>query len=232
MNKSKIIVKEVRQELFEHQDKEYRKFLGKIIPNISYDRIIGVRTPILKKMAKEIYNEKEVHIFLTSLPHYYYEENQLHGKILNLEKDFDQAIEKVETLLPFMDNWALTDGLLPKAFLNNPDPLFNYCKRWIQTGEEYIARYGVFLMMRIHLKGEKSEEAISFVSNIKVGEYYLKMMVSWFFAEALLYQEDLVFSLLEKNVLDTWIHNKAIQKARESRRTSIDLKEKLQKMKR
>lgn len=213
--------------LFENQDLAYQAFQRRLIPNIDPDKIIGVRMPILKALAKDlIKNGKDLDYF-QNLNQAYYEEKQVYIQLLNLEKDFDRALYGVERILAYMDNWALTDALLPKAFQREPEKILHFSKAWAQREEEFIGRFGVFLLMRLELKGTRAKEAIDFVAKLKSQAYYKNMVLAWFFAEALIYEPDKVFQILEEGKLDPWVHNKAIQKARESLRISPDVKKTL-----
>lgn len=227
MKNKEEFLQEIRNKLFAFEDLEYKKFNSRLIPNVEAQRFIGVRMPMLKSLAKELLKENPEYIdfYLMDLPHFYYEENQLHGQILGEEKDFDKAIKNVESFLPFMDNWAITDGFVPKAFRKNPDKIYSYCEKWVSTGQEFVARYGINLMMRLHLKSQRALEAMELVSQVETEKYYLKMMIAWFFAEALLWQEEATLKILEEKSLEAWIHNKAIQKACESKRVTQSRKE-------
>ncbi|MCD1147804.1 DNA alkylation repair protein [Peptoniphilus sp. KCTC 25270] len=223
---------DIQEELFFQKDEGYKKFQEKIIPNIDPDTIIGVRMPEIKRIAKEWARREEVELFLGDLPHKYYEENQLHCQILVYENNFFQAQKKVESLLPYLDNWALTDGFVPRAFKKEKKSTWDLAKKWVCSSEEYTIRYGILLMMKLHLKSDFWKEAMREVAGISSEFYYVNMAIAWFFAEALFYYEEETIDLYKKRILSPWVQNKSIQKARESRRISQELKEKLKDYKR
>ena len=222
----------IKKELFKLQDKDYKEFQAKLIPNISSDSIIGVRTPDLKRLAKSMYKDNNYLSFLEDLPHTYYEENQLHGFILGMVKDFDECISLVNKFLPYIDNWATCDQTLPKSFIKNKDLLIKEIRKWIKSKKTYTIRFGVGMLMRAYLDEDFKEEYLEMVSNIKSSEYYVNMMIAWYFATALGKQYDSAIKYIENNKLDEWVHNKTIQKALESYRISDEIKTYLRNLKR
>ena len=222
----------MEEKLFRLQDKSYKEFQAKLIPNISSDSIIGVRTPDLKRLAKSMYKENNYSSFLEDLPHTYYEENQLHGFILGMVKDYNECISLVNKFLPYIDNWSTCDQTVPKSFIKNKDLLIKEIRKWIKSKKTYTIRFGVGMLMRAYLDEDFKEEYLEMVSNIKSNEYYVNMMIAWYFATALAKQYDSAIKYIENNKLDEWVHNKTIQKAVESYRISDEVKTYLKNLKR
>lgn len=220
--------------LFENQDEKYRDFHAALMPNIDKSKIIGVRVPLLRKLAKKLFKENELSCreFMNTLPHTYYEENNLHAFLIEEIKDFSPCIKEVEKFLPYVDNWATCDMFSPKALKKDKTALLTYVKKWISSEEEYTVRYGVGMLMRYYSDGDFDKEYPKIVSEIKSEHYYVQMMTAWYFATELAKNFDDVICYLEENRLDAKIHNKAIQKALESRRISGEKKEYLRRLKR
>ena len=223
---------EIQKELFSLQDKEYMKFLSKLTPNVSEDTIIGVRIPEIRKLAKKLVKNNEYEDFLKELPHKYYDENLLHGAIISESKDFEKCIKLLDNFLPFVDNWAVCDTISPKIFKKYKKELIEKIKEWSQSDKTYTCRFGVEMLMTHFLDEDFKKEYLEVVADIHSEEYYVKMVVAWFFATALAKQWDYAVIYLEDNRLDVWMHNKTIQKARESLRISLEKKEYLKKLKR
>lgn len=221
----------IRQELFELQDTGYKEFHQRLIPNIEPDRIIGVRTPILRKYAKQCAKLPDIDIFLNQLPHTYYEENNLHAFIIETIKDYDTCMEKVQTFLPYIDNWATCDSFSPKVFKKHLPELLDRIKVWIDSDEEYTVRYGVGMLMGHFLDEEFKTEHLDMVVNIKSELYYINMMRAWYIATALAKQYNAALPYIVNQRLDNWTHNKAIQKAVESNRISAEQKKYLRQFK-
>ena len=223
---------EIQKELFSLQDKEYMKFLSKLTPNVSEDTIIGVRIPEIRKLAKKLVKNNEYEDFLKELPHKYYDENLLHGAIISESKNFEKCIKLLDNFLPFVDNWAVCDTISPKIFKKHKKELIEKIKEWSQSDKTYTCRFGVEMLMTHFLDEDFKKEYLEVVADIHSEEYYVKMVVAWFFATALAKQWDYAVIYLEDNRLDVWVHNKTIQKARESLRISLEKKEYLKKLKR
>ena len=223
---------EIQKELFSLQDKEYMKFLSKLTPNVSEDTIIGVRIPEIRKLAKKLVKNNEYEDFLKELPHKYYDENLLHGAIISESKDFETCIELLDNFLPFVDNWAVCDTISPKIFKKHKKELIEKIKEWSQSDKTYTCRFGVEMLMTHFLDEDFKKEYLEIVANIHSEEYYVKMVVAWFFATALAKQWDYAVIYLENNRLDVWVHNKTIQKARESLKILEDKKGYLKRLKR
>ena len=219
------------RELFAMQDCGYRDFHAKLIPNISPDKIIGVRTPELRKYARELAKRPEAKAFLEELPHTYYEENNLHGFLIEAMGDFDNAVKYLERFLPYIDNWATCDMTSPKVFKKHTDKLLPCINKWIRSDKTYTIRYGIGMLMKHYLDGEFKTEYLSRVAGIKSEEYYVNMMIAWYFATALDKQYDSAVEYIEQKRLSLWVHNKTIQKAVESRRIPKDKKDYLKTLK-
>jgi 3-methyladenine DNA glycosylase AlkD len=215
--------------LLEAKDDKYRDFQAKLVPNVSPDTIIGVRTPDMRKIAKEVFNSPEKDEFLKELPHKYYEENLVHFFIIAMIKDFDECIEKVEEFLPYVDCWPVSDQATPKTFKKNHAKLLPYIKNWIASDHVYTARFGIRMLMNEFLDDDFKDEYLELVASKEGDDYYLKMMVAWYFATALAKKYDESVKYIEGRRLDDWIHKKAIQKAVESFRVTDEHKEYLKK---
>ena len=215
----------VYERLLKVKDEGYRDFQAKLVPNISPDTIIGVRTPDMRAVAKEVYSSKERDEFLNDLPHKYYEENLVHFFVISLIKDFDECIAATERFLPYVDCWPVSDQATPKSFKKNHEKLLPYIKKWIADEHVYTARFGIRMLMNEFLGDDFKEEYLEIVSSKKGDDYYLKMMVAWYFATALAKKYEESVKYIEERKLDEWVHRKAIQKAIESFRVSEEHKE-------
>jgi len=218
-------------DLFKMKDKEYRDFQVKLIPGKTVDVMIGVRTPDLRKYAKELVKEGKYEDFLKDLPHKYFDENQLHAFILSEIKDYDECIEYVERFLPYVDNWATCDQMSPKVFKKNKDKLLERIKVWIKSDKTYTIRFGIGMLMQHYLDEDFKKEYLKWVSEIKSEEYYVNMMIAWYFATALAKQYEETIKYIEKQKLDKWTHNKTIQKSVESYRITDNQKKYLRSLK-
>jgi len=218
--------------LFSYQDLEYRDFNGRLIPNIDKDKIIGVRMPIIRKIARDIYDNEYIDDFLEELPHKYQEENILHGIILSLKyKDIDILLDKLDRFLVYEDNWAITDVISPKLFKKYPDRVYEHIKIWISSNKEYVIRFGVVTLLQFYLDGNFRLDELDLVKNINSNYFYVNMAIAWFYSFALIKQYESTIKYFEDRDLDKWIHNKSIQKALESFRISDDRKEYLKSLK-
>ena len=215
---------EIVAELFRLQDKEYARMQTRIIPTVSPDRIIGVRTPALRDFAKNLNKDQDIDEFLSYLPHPYFDEDQLHAFVISLERDFDKCIAEVDAFLPFIDNWATCDQLSPKAFRKEPEKLLPYIQIWIKSDRTYTVRFAIGLLMQHFLDDHFDIKYADEVAGIRSEEYYIKMMIAWYFATALAKQYERVLPYLEDKRLDDWVHNKAIQKSIESYRITDEQK--------
>lgn len=223
MNRTRIS-DEIREALFAKQDTAYRDFQAKLIPTIDRETVIGVRTPELRKMAKQFAKQKEIGAFLAELPHSYFEENQLHAFIIAERKDFAQCMEELTAFLPYVDNWATCDQMSPKVLKKHRQELMPYIREWIASDETYTVRFGVRMLMEHFLDEDFDLAYPGMVSEIRSEEYYVNMMIAWYFATALAKQYEAVLPYLEEKRLETWTHNKAIQKAVESYRITPEQK--------
>ena len=221
----------VYERLSKFKDDEYREFQSKLVPNISKDTILGVRTPDMRKIAKDVFGTKEGNDFLKKLPHKYYEENLVHFFLIAMIKDFDECIKETERFLPFIDCWPVCDQSSPKVFKKKHEELLTYIKKWIDSDHVYTSRFGMRMLMNEFLDADFKPEYLKWVSSKKGEDYYLKMMVAWYFATALAKQYDASIVYFEKRKLDDWCHKKAIQKAIESYRVSDEHKDYLRTLK-
>ena len=225
------IINNIRAKLFELQDTGYRDFQSKLIPTVAADTIIGVRTPELKKLAGEYLMNEAIEDFLKELPHDFFEENQLHAFIISRIKDYSRCMELLKAFLPYIDNWATCDQLSPKIFKKHRTELLSEVRQWIKSDRAYTIRFAIGMLMEHFLDEDFEEEYLEIVSAVRSDEYYVKMMVAWYFATALAKQYDSAVKYLEECKLDSWTHNKAIQKSVESRRISEERKEYLKTLK-
>ena len=224
-------LKQIEKELFGMQDKEYALLQQKIIPTADPGSVIGVRTPALRAFAKVLYKDEGCAKFLTSLPHKYFDENQLHAFVISLEKDFDKCVKEVEAFLPYVDNWATCDQMSPKAFKKQPERLLPYIKKWIRSDETYTVRFAIGMLMEHFLGDNFLPEYADMVAEVKSEEYYINMMRAWYFATALAKQYDAIIPYVENKALDDWTHNKTIQKSIESYRITDEQKQYLRSLK-
>ncbi len=200
------------------RDEKYAEFQRKLLPSLPPEQIIGVRTPELKKLAKGSVKDVRASDFISKLPHEYFDENQLHAFIISETKDPETCIRQVEAFLPYVDNWATCDQLSPKAFSKNPVDILPLVYKWMRSDHTYTVRFGIGMLMRYFLDDLFTEEHPKAVAAVHSDEYYVNMMIAWYFATALAKQYEAVLPFFERNELDKWTHNKAIQKAKESYR--------------
>lgn len=217
--------------LFQLQDKGYRDFQSKLIPTIPMETIIGVRIPTIRKLAKEYGKDPESVEFLKQLPHTYYDENILHALLVAEIKDYEVCVKEVERFLPYVDNWAVCDIFSPKVFRKNKDKLIDKIREWTASEHPYTCRFGMEMLMTHFLDEDFREEYLEIPAAVHSGEYYVNMMIAWFYATALAKQWDATIGYIEDQRLDTWTHNKTIQKARESYRITPEQKEYLKTLK-
>ena len=222
---------EIRETLFRLSDKKYRDFQSRLLPTVDKDKTIGVRTPLLKQYAKRLIKENKAETFIKTLPHKFFDENQLHAFIISGIKDFDLCIKEVDRFLPYVDNWATCDQLSPVSFKKNRKELIKKAKEWIASDKTYTIRFGIGVLMKYFLDEDYSYEYPKAVSKIRSDEYYVNMMIAWYFATALAKQYESILPFIENGELDTFTHNKAIQKAIESYRITEKQKEHLKSLK-
>ena len=222
----------VQAKLFARQDLPYRDFQCKLMPTVNPELVIGVRTPELRTFAKALAKTPEAAEFLAILPHKYYEENNLHGFLIAEMKDYGQAIAALEAFLPYVDNWATCDLMSPKVFRKHLPELREQIPVWLASSHTYTIRFGMEMLMTFYLDGQFQPEYLEWVAGVKSQEYYVNMMIAWYFATALAKQYDAALPYLQEQRLEPWTHNKAIQKAIESYRISSEQKEYLRSLKR
>ena len=219
-----MILDDIRDELFKMQDIGYRDFNSKLIPTVKKEDMIGVRTPELRKYAKKLLKEEGVEDFLHSLPHKYFDENQLHAFIISEIKDFKLCIDELIKFLPYLDNWATCDQLSPKIFKKYRNDLLPHIYEWLKSDKTYAVRFGIGMLMEHFLDEDFKSEYPEMVAAVRSEEYYINMMTAWYFATALAKQYESILPFIEGNKLDTWTHNKTIQKAIESNRINAEQK--------
>ncbi len=212
--------KTVRARLFAMGEREYGDFAAALMPTVPREKVIGVRTPLLRKYAAEIAGTPCAMQFLAALPHEYYEENNLHAFLLEKERDFGAALRAVDAFLPYIDNWATCDGMSPRAFKKEPERLLPKITEWLASTHVYTVRYGILMLMK-HFLGERFRaEYAAMVAGVQSGEYYVQMMQAWYFATALATNYEAALPYITEKRLPAWVHNKSIQKALESYRVS------------
>ena len=215
---------ELYRKLYELQDLKYRDMQMRIIPSIDPGSIIGVRTPALRTIAKEILRSGEYGEFLKELPHRYFEENQLQAFIISGIKDPEVCMQELERFLPYVDNWASCDQMSPGIFRKHKALLLEHVRKWIRSDKPYTVRFGVGMLMQHFLDEDYDPQYPEMVSGIRSDEYYVRMMIAWYFATALAKQYDSILPYIEQKRLDPWTHNKAIQKSIESYRITDEQK--------
>lgn len=230
MTSSKEYLDFISEQLFALQDKGYQAFQSKLMPAIPPETVIGVRTPLLRKLAKELTDTPQAECFLQNLPHEYYEENNLHAFLVEKIRDYDTALAETERFLPYIDNWATCDCFCPKVFAAHKEKLLESIRRWLGSNQLYTVRYAMGMLMRYYLDKEFQPEYLAWVAGVHSEEYYLNMMRAWYFATALAKQPDAALPWLTEQRLDVWTHNKTIQKAVESYRISPEMKQQLREL--
>ncbi len=214
----------IQSRLFTLQDLKYKEFQCKLMPTVAPERVIGVRTPELRKLAKQLLKESETAEFLNTLPHSYYEEDNLHGFLAEQIKDYNTAVAAIDTFLPYVDNWATCDLMSPNIFKKHRPKLLKEIQRWMASDHTYTIRFGIGMLMAHFLDEDFSLGHLDWVADIRSEEYYVNMMIAWYFATALAKQWDAAIPYIRQNRLDKWVHNKAIQKAVESYRITDEQK--------
>ncbi len=217
---------EIIRGLFELQDEGYGEFQGKLIPEIPREKVIGVRMPALRAYAKEIAKRpEEASEFLQQLPHTYYEENNLHGALLSIMyQDVEELLIQIERFLPYVDNWATCDTMSPKVFRKDLPLVYSYVKKWLRSRETYTVRFALVMMLGFFLGDAFEPEMLQMAAEVTSEEYYVKMAIAWYFSVALVKQYDAAIGYFTSPVLEPWTHNKALQKAVESRRIDYETK--------
>jgi 3-methyladenine DNA glycosylase AlkD len=227
-----MITAEIRSELLKLQDPKYRDFQVNLIPTVAPEKINGVRTPELRALAKVLAKREDISDFLNDLPHETFEENQLHAFILSGMKDVEACIKLVDKFLPFVDNWATCDQMSPKIFKKHKELLLEYVDTWIKSDHTYTKRFAIGMLMEHFLDDDFKTSYLTKVARVRSDEYYVNMMIAWYFATALAKQYDQTVPYIEKQKLDIWTHNKSIQKAVESYRITEEQKAYLKTLKR
>jgi 3-methyladenine DNA glycosylase AlkD len=218
------IEKEIREQLFALQDVSYKSFQCKLMPTVDPATVIGVRTPTLRLLAKKYAGTLDAKAFMAILPHRYYEENNLHGMLIDSMREFDAVLDALEAFLPHIDNWATCDLFSPKVFKQNLPALYEKILSWIESNNTYTVRFAIGMMLQFFLDDAFQPEMLHRVAKVKSNEYYIRMMIAWYFATALAKQEEAALVVIRQKRLEKWTHNKAIQKAIESRRVGGETK--------
>ena len=222
----------IQEALLALQDKTYQAFQRKLVPTVAPERVIGVRVPALRKLARTWKGTAEAAAFLTRLPHCYYDEDCLHGLLLCEEKDYDATVAELERFLPYVDNWAVCDLMAPRAFRTLPPALPEQARVWMNSTHPYTIRFGTGVLLRCYLDEAFRPEYLEWAAAVRSDEYYVNMMTAWYFATALAKQYSAALPYLLENQLEPWVHNKTIQKAVESYRITPEQKQYLRTLKR
>ncbi|MCM1283178.1 MAG: DNA alkylation repair protein [Muribaculaceae bacterium] len=231
---------QIERRLWELSDAKYREFQSKLIPNIDPGTVIGVRTPKLRSYAKELLRgakkeaqmQEVVEAFMNGLPHRYFDENNLHGFLIEGIRDYGACVQALEHFLPYVDNWATCDQMSPKVLGKDKERLMTDIERWLDSGHVYTVRFGLGMLMRHYLDEDFSPRYLSLAAAKCCEDYYVNMMVAWYFATALAKQYEAALPFLEEQRLPLWTHNKAVQKAIESSRITPEQKAYLRTLKR
>ena len=223
---------EIQKKLFALQDLGYREFTLPLLPNLAPERMIGVRMPAMRALAKELHRAGEDEDFLAALPHEYHEENCLHAFLIGEIKDIGRCLEETERFLPFVDNWSVCDTIKPKCFRKNRAALLEKIPVWLASDRTYTVRFGIGMLMSHFLDGDFRPEYLDWVAELRSGEYYVNMMIAWYFATALAKQYEAALPILQRERLERWTHNKTIQKAVESYRVPEEHKTELKSLRR
>ena len=229
------IIGKVQKDLFEMQDLKYRDFHSKLMPTVEKEKVIGVRTPKLRKYTSfflKLSSQTEIETFMHTLPHKYYEEDNLHGFIIERIKDYEECIDALNAFLPYIDNWATCDMMNPKVLKKEPERLLGQIKRWLKAKETYVVRFAMGCLMNYYLDEYFKAECPEMVAEVQSDEYYIQMMQAWYFATALAKQYNTILPYLLEHKLSMWVHNKTIQKAVESYRITTEQKDYLKTLKR
>ena len=221
----------VKARLINLSESGYKKFSQALTPSVSTDRVLGVRVPALRKLAKELANSDKVNDFLSDLPHFYLEENSLHAYVIEQFSDFEKVMQLTQEFLPFIDNWATCDTFCPKVFKKHPEKLLPYIESWLNSNHVYTVRFAINMLMRFFLDQRFDIKYPECIAKINSNEYYLNMVIAWYFATALAKQYESVLPFIEQMRLSVWVHNKTIQKAVESYRITNERKDYLKTLK-
>ena len=225
-NGAYAIRKLIDEFIAENTDEANQPFVAALMPTLDPATVHGIKTPPLRALAKELAKRDDVDEFLADLPHRHFEENQIHAFIIGQDRDYDRVIERLEPFLPYVDNWATCDQMNPKVLAKRPEETLGHIRTWMASPLTYTIRFGILMLMHNRFLDERFKpQFFEWVIGVESEEYYVNIMRAWYFAEALAKQPELATEVIESRRLDTWTHNKAIQKARESRRVDTDLKE-------
>lgn len=217
-------MKTIEKLLFALRDEKYAEFQAKLTPSVDREVFIGVRVPEVRKLAKQLKDERIVADFMSELPHKFYDENMLHGLLISEIRDYEKAIEETDRFLPYVDNWAVCDIMSPKVFKKHKSQLLEKIREWTASGDTYTVRFGIEMLMSHYLDGDFMPEYLEIPAKLRSDEYYVNMMIAWFFATALAKQWNAAIPYLEQGRLDEWTHKKTIRKAIESYRITDEQK--------
>ena len=210
----------IREKLCSLQNKKNAAFVARLIPNIPPETILGVYTPQLRALAREVRGSAEAETFVRQLPHTLLEENALHAFLIESIRNYDTCLFEVERFLPYVNNWATCDSLRPPVFRKHRAALLDAVRRWLDSGETYTVRFGLGMLLTHYLDGDFEPRFLDWAADVRSEEYYVKMMVAWYFTTALCKQYDAALPYLREQRLDKWTHNMTIRKAVESRRVT------------
>ena len=221
----------VKKELFKNKDEKFRKFEANLVPDFDIKKIIGTKSPYQKQIAKDLYKSGDYLKFVDDVPHKYLEENLVHVHLISCLKDYDECMYVLKKILPYIDNWMVSDSISSRYFEKNKDKLLIFIYKCLSSKKPYVIRVGIIFLKKYYLDDDFSKEQMNKVLSIKHDNYYVKMMQAWYIADGLIKHDKEFISILKKKKLDKFVQNKAIQKARESYRIPESLKKELLKYK-
>ena len=214
----------IRERLEALSDAKNADFVASLAPGVPREKIVGVRFPALRALAKELRGTEEAAAFLKALPHEIFEENNLHAVLLSQMRDYDALLASLETFLPFVDNWCTCDTLRPAVVKKHPADFERVIDGCLASDRPYTVRFGIEMLMSFYLDEAFDAGQLDKVAAIRSEHYYVRMMQAWYFATALAKQYESALPILQERRLESWTHNKTIQKALESYRVSGERK--------
>lgn len=216
---------EIYERLLDMQDLPYGDFSAKLLPTVARERVIGVRLPLLRKYAKELNKTARAETFMRELPHKYLEEDHLHAMLIGMMHDSQACFDALDAFLPYVDNWSVCDSLRPKALTRDREEMLAHIRTYLQSEHDYTVRFGIELLMVYFLDEHFLSDYLAMVAGVQSEDYYVNMMIAWYFATALAKQWDAAVPYLAERRLSAWVHRKTIQKAVESYRITAEQKE-------
>lgn len=224
-------MEDIRKNLFELQDLKYKEFHSSLCPNV--DKIIGVRTPILKEIAKQIAKENYEE-FLQNAQDEYYEELVLQGLVIGYAKiSIEDTFKYLEKFVPKINSWAVCDITCANLKITKKymEEMWDFLEKYIKSDKEYEIRFALVMYLDYFLTDEYIDDILRKINKITNKEYYVQMAIAWLVSIAYIKQKEKTEAFLQNNKLDKFTQNKSIQKICESYRVSKENKEKVRKYK-